>query len=231
MMKPKEIFAKLKFENRNNLTEAEAREVLIHYGIPVAKAEMIRSYEDASKAGERVGYPLVLKAISPQIIHKTEAGAVILNVRNDKELKLAYSQLLRNVKTKRPDASLDGILVQQMLTGGYEVIVGGKYDQTFGQVLLFGFGGIFVEVYDDVSFRIVPISKEDAREMMEEIKAVKILKGYRGRKPANMDALVDVLLKTSKMLQENPEIKELDINPVFATSQNAVATDARIIIE
>ena len=120
-MKPKEIFAKLKLQNRNNLTEAEAREVLIHYGIPVAKAELVRSFEDALRFGERIGYPLVLKAISPQIIHKTEAGGVILNVRNDKELRLAYHQLLRNVKSKRPDAVLDGILVQQMLSGGYGV--------------------------------------------------------------------------------------------------------------
>ncbi len=230
-MEPKEIFAKLKLEKRNNLTEAEAREVLIHYGIPVAKAELVRSFEDALRFGERIGYPLVLKAISPQIIHKTEAGGVILNVRNDKELRLAYHQLLRNVKSKRPDAVLDGILVQQMLSGGYEVIVGGKYDQTFGQVLAFGFGGIFVEVYDDISFRIVPISKSDAVDMIEEVKAVKILKGYRGKKPADIPALVDIMMKTSKMLQENPEIRELDINPVFAMNQGAVATDARIIIE
>ena len=229
-MKPQEIFRKVKEEGRKNLTEFEAREVLTAYGIPVVKGEIADSFDKALAIANKIGYPVVLKVVSKDIIHKTEVDGVVLDVKNEKELKLGYNQILRSVKLHKPKAEIDGVFVQEMASGGYEVIIGGKLDHTFGHVILFGFGGIFVEIFNDVSFRIVPITKEDALEMIEEIKATKILKGYRGRKPADMNALVSLLLKTSKLLQESPEIRELDINPVFALHDKAVAADARIII-
>jgi len=230
-MKPEEIFKKVKNSKRNNLTEVESREVLEHYKIPVVKGEIIKTIEEAKKFVEKVGYPVVLKVVSRQIIHKTDIGGVILNIRNERELYQAYHQIIKNVEKKAPKAKIQGLFIQEMLPNDVEVIVGGKKDPTFGQTIAFGLGGVFVEVFEDVSFRVVPITRRDAIEMFKEIKALKILKGYRGKPPVDFEALVDILLKTSKMLEENPEIKELDINPVFALSDRAVAGDARIIVE
>ncbi|HDM05879.1 MAG TPA: acetyl-CoA synthetase [Candidatus Aenigmarchaeota archaeon] len=230
-MKPKEIFKRVKRAKRKNLTEAEAREVLKFYRIPLVEAEIVKNLEEAKSFVKKVGYPVVLKVISPQIIHKTEVGGVILNIRSDKELFEAFHEIMKNVERGMPNAEIKGFFIQKMMPRDYEVIIGGKKDPTFGQTIAFGLGGIFVEVFEDVSFRVVPISKEDAREMIQEIKGYKILKGYRGKKPADINALIDILLKTSKMLEENEEIKELDINPVFALHKGAYAGDARIILE
>jgi acetyl-CoA synthetase (ADP-forming) len=230
-MSLKEIFKKVKKSRRNNLTELEAREVLTHYKIPVVEGEVVRTIESAKKFVERSGYPVVLKVVSRQIVHKTDVGGVMLNIRNEKELYQAYHQIIKNIEKNAPNARIDGFFIQKMMPRDREVIIGGKQDPTFGQTIAFGFGGIFVEVFEDVSFRIVPITKEDAVKMIKEIKAYKILKGYRGKKPVDFKALVDILLKTSRMLEENPEIKELDINPIFALPSGAFAGDARIIIE
>ena len=230
-MKPKEIFKKVKRAKRKNLTEAEAREVLKFYRIPLVEAEIVKNLEEAKSFVKKVGYPVVLKVISPQIIHKTEVGGVILNIRSDKELFEAFHEIMKNVERSMPNAEIKGFFIQKMMPRDYEVIIGGKKDPTFGQTIAFGLGGIFVEVFEDVSFRVVPISKEDATEMIQEIKGYKILKGYRGKKLADINALIDILLKTSKMLEENEEIKELDINPVFVLHKGAYAGDARIILE
>jgi len=230
-MKPKDIFESIKRKRRNNLTELEAREVLDYYGIPIVRGQVIKSIEEAKTFVEKTSYPVVLKVISPQIIHKTEVGGVILNIRNEKELFESYHQIIKNVEKNVPKANIEGFFIQEMLSSDREVIVGGKYDPTFGQTIAFGLGGVFVEVFEDISFRVIPITKEDAVDMIKEIKAFKILKGYRGQKPVDFKSLVDILLKTSKMLEENLEIKELDINPIFALSDRAVAVDARIIIE
>jgi acetyl-CoA synthetase (ADP-forming) len=230
-MSPKEIFKKVKNSRRNNLTEFEARQILDYYNIPVVKGDIVKSIEEAKKFVEKNGYPVVLKVVSRQIIHKTDVGGVVLNIRNETELYQAYHQIIKSVEKNAPKAKIDGLFIQQMLLNDREVIVGGKKDQTFGQTIAFGLGGIFVEVFEDISFRVVPITRQDAIEMLKEIKALKILKGYRGKPPVDFEALVDILLKTSKMLEENQEIKELDINPVFASSDGAVAGDARIIVE
>ena len=229
-MRPKEIFERIK-KKRNNLTELESREVLTHYEIPIVKGEIVKTIEDAKKFVDKIGYPIVLKVVSPQILHKTDVGGVVVDIRNEKELFQAYHQIVKSVEEKVPDAVIDGFFIQEMISGGQEVIIGGKWDPTFDQTIAFGLGGVFVEVFEDVSFRVLPITKQDALEMIKEIKAYKILKGYRGKKPVSINALVDILLKTSKMMEDNPEIKELDINPVFALTDRAVAGDARIIIE
>jgi acetyl-CoA synthetase (ADP-forming) len=230
-MKLKEFFEEIRRKRRNNLTELEARDVLAHYGIPIVRGKVIKTIEEAKEFIEKTGYPIVLKVISPQIIHKTEIGGVMLNIKNEKELFEAYHQLIKNIQKNAPKTVIEGFFIQEMLSSDREVIVGGKHDHTFGQTIAFGLGGVFVEVFEDVSFRVVPITQEEAIDMIKEIKAFKILKGYRGQKPVDFKALVDILLKTSKMLEENPEIKELDINPIFALPDRAVAADARIIIE
>lgn len=230
-MNPKEIFKKVKNSRRDNLTELESREVLNYYKIPLVRGEVIKTIEEAKKFIEETGYPAVLKVISRQIIHKSDIGGVILNIDNEKKLFQAYHQIIKNVEKNAPKATIDGFFIQEMISRGQEVIVGGKLDPTFGQTIAFGLGGVFVEVFEDISFRVVPITRKDALEMIKEIKAYKILKGYRGKPPVNIEALVDILLKTSKMLEENQEIKELDINPILALPDRTVAVDARIIIE
>ncbi len=230
-MKPKEIFEKVRNEKRNNLTELEAREVLKYYKIPVVEGIVAKTIEEAVDFAEKHGYPLVLKVVSKQVLHKTDVGGVILNIRNERELRQGFQQIVKSVKRKKKNAIIDGIFVQKMLPDAPEVIIGGKMDQTFDQVILFGLGGVFVEIFEDVSFRIVPITKRDALKMIQEIKGYKILQGYRGKKPSDLKSLMDILMKTSKMLEENQEIKELDINPVFALPDRAIAVDARIIIE
>ena len=229
-MKLSEIFDRVKKSRRNNLTELESREVLEYYNIPVVKGEIVKSIESAKQFIEKIHYPVALKVVSKQIIHKTDVGGVMLNIRNEKELIDGYHEIVKNIEKNISNATIEGIFVQEMLSGT-EVIIGGKKDPTFGQTIAFGLGGIFVEIYKDISFRVVPISKNDALKMIKDIKAYKILEAYRGSKPANIDALVDMLLKTSRLLEENHEIKELDINPVFAMPDGAVAADARIIIE
>ncbi len=230
-MKPQQFFEKIRNEKRNNLTELEAREILKYYKIPVVEGVVAKTIEQAVDFAEKHGYPLVLKVVSHQVLHKTDVGGVILNIRNERELKQGFQQIVKNVKRKKRTAEIEGIFVQKMLENAPEVIVGGKWDQTFDQVLVFGLGGVFVEVFEDVSFRIVPITKKDALEMIQEIKGYKILQGYRGAKSSDLNSIVDILMKTSKMLEENQEIKELDINPVFALPDKSIAVDARIIIE
>jgi acetyl-CoA synthetase (ADP-forming) len=230
-MSPKQIFESVRKKKRKNLTELESREILEYYKLPLVRGKLIKSIEESKRFIDEVGYPVVLKVVSPEIIHKTEVGGVIINIQNDKQLYEAYNDILKNVKAKIPTARIDGLFIQEMIPSSFEVMVGGKYDNTFGQTIAFGLGGIYVEVYEDVSFRIVPITEKDALNMIKETKVYKILSGYRGKKSADIKALIDILMKTSKMLESNPEIKELDMNPVFALQDRAVAIDARIIIE
>ncbi|MFH0711486.1 MAG: acetate--CoA ligase family protein [Candidatus Aenigmatarchaeota archaeon] len=226
----KEIFQRARHEKRWNLTEDEARQVLSEYGIPVVKSKVVKNLDEAVLAAKELGFPLALKVISPDIIHKTDVGGVILNISDKENLEKSFFKMLSNLKKKTPKARIKGFLVQEMVESGQEVIIGGKKDKQFDQVVMFGLGGIFVEVFDDVSFRVVPIEKKDAEEMIEDIKGYKILKGFRGRE-YSIDSIVDILLQTSKLLEENSEIVGLDLNPVLVWEDGAVAVDARIIFE
>ena len=230
-MRPKQIFEKVRNENRSNLTEFESREILKYYGIPCVDGLLSQNIEDCITFGEKFGYPLVLKIASRDIIHKTDIGGVLVGIKNEKELRDGFNQIIKNVKQKKPEARIDGIFVQKMLPKSTEVIVGGKKDPTFDSVIVFGLGGIFVEVFEDVSFRIVPITPKDAKNMIKEIKGFEVLNGIRGGKPSDLNALTDILLKTSRVMEENQEIIELDINPIFALEKGAIAVDARIIID
>lgn len=195
--------------------------------LPFAKSKLAKNVDQAKKVAKDIGYPVVLKAISPNIIHKSDAGAISLSIENEEQLESAFEDLIKKTK-KAAKNKLEGILVQKTHTG-QEVIIGVKQDPTFGPVILFGLGGIFVEILKDTSLRIAPIEKQDAIEMINELKSAKILEGARGQKPVNINALVDILVKTSK-LAENKKILELDFNPIIVDEKSAVIVDARIMI-
>jgi len=224
------IFETAKAEGRNFLFEHEAKALCGHYGMPITAIAVATTEEEAVKSAEKIGYPIVLKIVSPQVLHKSDAGGVLINIKDEKALREGYNQILKNVKAHVPDAEITGILVQEMAPNGTEVIIGSTNDPTFGPTIMFGLGGIFVEILKDVSFRIVPITKTDAEEMVKEIKAYKILEGARGMPKADQETIVNTILATSKMLEECPEIKELDMNPVLVYEKGARIVDARVIL-
>lgn len=230
-MKPSEIFNKARKERRTILTEPESREIMKNYRIPLVDGVVVKTFNEAEEFADKVGYPVVLKIVSKEISHKTDVGGVILDIKNEIELKSKMRNLIQKVRKKSPRSSIDGIFVQKMVKGGTEVIIGGKEDPTFGKVILFGMGGIYTEIFKDTSFRVVPISRKDALQMINETKTNDLLKGFRGGKPADIESLVEVLFKVSKLLEENQEITELDLNPVFALHDRTVAVDARIVFE
>ena len=225
-----EIFDVAKSEDRNFLYEHEAKKLFAMYDMPVTKIYVAKTEDEAVKAANDIGYPIVLKIVSPQILHKSDAGGVIVGVNDDQGIRDGYNTIIKNAKNYKSDAEITGILVQEMAPKGTEIIVGSTTDPTFGPTLMFGLGGIFVEILKDVSFRVAPIELVDAREMVDEIKARKILEGARGMPPVDKDTLADILHKTSKMLMECPEIKEIDMNPILAYPDGARVVDARIIM-
>jgi acetyl-CoA synthetase (ADP-forming) len=225
------IFKQARNEGRNYLLEHEAKTICREYNIPTTRFRIAKTTEEAVKFSEEIGYPTVLKIISPDILHKFDVGGVILNIRNQEATKNAYSKILENVKKLKPNAKIEGILVQEMAPASTEVIVGSIKDPQFGPTLMFGFGGIFVEVMKDVAFRIAPITKQDAKEMISEVKAYPILRGYRGQPPLDIDMIVKILLSTSRLVMDHQEIKELDLNPIMVYEKGAKTVDARIILE
>ena len=231
MEKTQRAFSQAVKEGRKNLTETEAKAVCMDYGIPVTRSELAENEEEALKLAEKIGFPVVLKIVSPDIIHKSDVGGVIVNLKNAKEVGNAYKQILSNVKKHDANAKIVGMLVQEMAPASTEVIVGSIKDPQFGPALMFGLGGVFVEVLKDVTFRIAPVNQEEAHEMIEEVKAYPLLKGYRGSPPADINAIVKIILATSKLVMEHEEIKELDLNPIMVYEKGAKAVDARIILE
>ena len=225
------IFEQAKSEGRKFLLEYEAKAVCQEYGIPVTKVKVSKNAEEAAEFSAQIGYPVVLKIVSPDVIHKFDVGGVILDVNSKEEAKNGFDQILENVKKHKPNAQIDGILIQEMAPSSTEVIVGCIKDAQFGPTLMFGFGGTFVEVMKDVSFRIAPIDEADAREMMTEVKAYPILQGCRGQPPADIETLTQILLNVSKLVIDYPEIRELDLNPVMVYEKGAKTVDARIILE
>ncbi|MFC1802805.1 acetate--CoA ligase family protein [Thermoproteota archaeon] len=225
-----EIFNGAKNEERNFLYEHEAKKLFALYDMPVTQIHVAKTEDDAVEAANRIGYPIVLKIVSPQILHKSDAGGVIVGVEDDQGIRDGFNKIINNTKAHNADAEVKGILVQEMAPKGTEIIVGSTTDATFGPTLMFGLGGIFVEILKDVSFRVAPIELVDAFEMIEEIKAIKILDGVRGMPPCHKPTIAEILYKTSNMLMECPEIKELDMNPILAYPDSALIVDARIII-
>jgi len=218
-------------KSQNLLTEVESKELLKKAGIPVVEAKLSRSKKEAISISKEMGFPAVLKISSPDVIHKSDSGGVKLGLANATQVGKAYNEIISSVKQAYPEAQIEGVSVQPMAPPGVEVIVGMSKDPQFGPVLMFGLGGILVEVLKDVSFRIVPVTERDAREMIREIKGYPILEGYRGQKPASIPSLEKLIVKVSQFVEKNPHIKELDLNPIFAYPDKAVAVDARIILE
>jgi acyl-CoA synthetase (NDP forming) len=230
-MKQLPIINKLKEEGRSILTEFESKELLKQVGISVVDTRLARTEEEAVLLSQEIGFPVALKIASPDVIHKSDSGGVKLSLNNLSEVKTAYSEIIESVRQRYPKAFIHGVSVQKMVRPGTEVIAGTSRDPQFGPVIMFGLGGIFVEVLKDVSFRIIPVDRRDAQEMITEIKGYPLLEGYRGKEPANISALVEIILKISKLIEENPQIKELELNPIFAYRDGALAVDARIILE
>jgi len=227
----KPIIDKARREGRTVLTEVESKEFLKPAGINIIDTKLATSKEEAISISRQFGFPVVLKIASPDIVHKSDAGGVRVGLNNAKQVGKAYDQILLAIRQKYPQARLHGVAVQKMARPGVEVIIGMSKDAQFGPVLMFGLGGILVEVLKDVSFRIVPLSRRDAAEMLREIKGYPLLEGYRGREAVDISYLEELLLKVSSFVEQNPGVRELDLNPIFAYSDGAVAVDARVILE
>lgn len=212
------------------LSEYEAKKILAAYGIPVTREGLAASPDEAVKIARKSGYPVVLKISSAQIMHKTEAGGIVLNIKTDAQVRNAFKKIIASAKKYMPQADIQGVLVQEMLPSGTEAIVGTIDDPVFGQCVMFGLGGVFVEALKDVSFRVAPLSRADAEEMVREIKGYGVLQGLRGKPPADTEALIDIILKVSRLAVDNKNIiKELDINPLILFEKGAKVADALII--
>jgi acyl-CoA synthetase (NDP forming) len=231
LTKTSEIISKVRREGRKALLETEAKTICMEYTIPVTTFKLAKTEREAAALAEQIGFPVVLKIVSPEIIHKSDAGGVMVNLKSAIEVQDAYRKIIENAKKYNSKARIDGVLVQEMAPQSTEVIVGAIKDPQFGQTLMFGLGGIFVELLKDVTFKVAPITRQDAEEMITEVKAYPLLKGYRNTPPADINAIVTILLNTSKLIMDYPEIKELDLNPVMSYEKGAKTVDARIILE
>lgn len=212
------------------LAEPEAARLLGEYGITYAEHGYAQSAAEATEIAERIGYPVVLKVVSPDAVHKSDVGGVTLGIEDADAVALAYQGIVRSVRTNLPGTKISGMMVCKEAPPGLEVIVGGLQDAMFGPALMFGLGGIFAEVLKDVTFRIVPIERVDAEEMIQEIRGYPLLAGTRGLGGYDRTALVDLLLAVSRLMAERPEIDELDLNPVRVYEKGLIALDARILL-
>jgi len=219
----------------------QALEVCQGYGIPVAEWATASGPEEALEVAKRVGYPLALKVLSPHISHKSDVGGIVLGIEDEENLNRACTEMLSLLQerapstspsnTQHPISSIHGFLLQRMVSGGREVILGGKRDPSFGPVVMFGLGGVYVEVFDDVAFRVAPLTRQDAEEMISEVRGSRLLRGVRGEKPSDVEAVADCLLRLSQLLQDFPAIVEVDINPLIVLEKGVLAVDARIILK
>ena len=228
--KAKELINKVKGAKRANFLETEARELLEFYNIKLPKAVLVRTQDEAVKAVQEIGEPTAFKIVSPEIVHKSDVGGVLLNIKSENEARDAFDLIIENAQKVSPASRILGILVSPMARKGQECIIGMVRNPQFGPVVMFGIGGIFVEVFKDVSFRVIPPTDIDVDEMVKEIKGYPLLTGIRGEAAKDIDALKDIIIKISKMAIENPEIKEIDLNPVIVHEKGASIVDARIII-
>lgn len=220
-----EVISRAESEDRTYLMEHECKELLLRRGIPTNSTFVAQSVDEAVELSDKIGYPVVLKVLSPEVVHKSDQGGVKLNLKNAAEVESAYKEII----TAFADKKLIGVTVQEMVKPGLEAIVGVSRDPAFGPVLMFGLGGVFVEVLKDVSFKILPVTEADIEEMIKELRGYKLLQGHRGE-AVDIPALKELLLKVSDMVMENPEISELDLNPVFLYPKGAMAVDARIFL-
>src|SRR5438067_9254163 len=227
----RQVLDKTKAEGRTALTAPEGKLVCEAYGIPVPKEGVASSAAEAAKLATSMGCPVVLKSVSREILHKTEDGGVLVGLKSADDVQKGYDTIVANAKKYNAKASIQGIQVQQMVKGGQEVIIGAVTDPSFGKLVAFGLGGVLVEVLKDITFRLAPASREDALSMLDGIAAAEILKGVRGAQPVNREALATLIENVSRLVADFPEIAELDLNPVFASAQGAIAADVRIVLD
>jgi acetyl coenzyme A synthetase (ADP forming)-like protein len=225
------ILDAVKADGRTSLTAPEGKAVCDAYQIPTPKEGLASSAADAAKLAQSMGFPVVLKIVSPDILHKTEAGGVLVGLNSATEVEKAYSTIVANASRYNANAKIAGVQVQKMLSGGQEVIIGAVTDPVFGKLVAFGMGGVLVEVMKDITFRLAPATRAEATSMLDSIGAAEMLKGVRGSEPVNRDALATLIENVSQLVADFPEISELDLNPVFATSSGATAADVRIVVD
>jgi acetyl coenzyme A synthetase (ADP forming)-like protein len=225
------VLDQVKADQRSSLTPAESKILCDAYGIPLPQEALASSAKDAARLASEVGFPVVMKIVSPDILHKTDAGGVLVGVKSAAEAEQAYDSIVRSATAYKPDAKIAGVQIQQMVTSGQEVIVGALTDPSFGKVVAFGLGGVLVEVLKDVTFRLAPASESDALSMIDGIGAAEILRGVRGAPPADRAAIAKIIVAVSNLAADFPEIQELDLNPVFARADGATAADVRILVD
>lgn len=225
-----EIIEKALREGRNTLTEYEAKLFCREHGIPVTEIKLAKNEEEAVEYAKEIGYPVVLKIISPDIVHKSDVGGVAINLRSEDEVRQAYRRVVENARKAVPNATIYGVSVQEMVEPSLEVAIGLIRDAQFGPCVMFGLGGVFIEVLRDVTFRVCPIDVRDALEMIEEIRGKQLLEGYRGLPPADKEALAKVLVRVSEVGVEHPEISEMDLNPTIVRGSSIKVVDARVIV-
>jgi acetyl coenzyme A synthetase (ADP forming)-like protein len=229
--KVREILDAVKAAGRDSLTAPEGKLICDAYGIAVPQEGVAANAQEAQKLAASMGFPVVMKIVSPEILHKTEAGGVLVGVKSAEEAAKGFDTIVANAKKYNPNATIVGVQVQQMIKGGQEVIIGAVTDGSFGKLVAFGLGGVLVEVLKDITFRMAPATQEDALSMLDGIKAADMLKGVRGSDPVNREALAAMIVRVSELVSDFPEISELDLNPVFASKDSAIAADVRIVVD
>ena len=223
------LLDKIIAQKRKILTYQESRRIMELAEIPLNKMEMAKNLEETLEKAKSIQYPNVLKVVSEDVIHKSDSGGVKVGINSEDDLREAYEDMMQSVKKYYPDAKIEGVSIEEMVKG-VELLIGINTDLQFGKMIAFGIGGVFVEVYKDVSFRLIPVTKQDIEEMIDEIEGKTILDGYRGMPEVNKEELILLILKISKLIEENPSIKEMDLNPVVGTEDGLKAIDARIIL-
>src|ERR1700704_1954487 len=224
------ILDQAKAAGREALTAPEARGICEAYGINIPKEGVAKTGEEAVKLATSIGLPVVMKIVSPQILHKPEAGGVLVGVNSAEQVAQGFSTIVENARKYDPKAEILGVQIQQMLSGGHEVIIGAVTDPAFGKLVAFGMGGVLVEVLKDITFRLAPATTEDALSMLDGIQAAEILRGVRGAQPVDREALGTMIERVSALVADFPEISELDLNPVFASEKDATAADVRVVL-
>ena len=227
-----DLFARIRAEGRNTIGDSEAQDILKAYGIFTPRSKVAATPDEAVAYCHKIGYPVVMKIASPDILHKSDVGGIIVNVRSDEQVRTSFDTLIKRAKAHMPDATIWGAQIQEMVTDAREIIIGMNRDPQFGPLVMFGLGGIYVEVLKDVTFRVAPMTRAHAKDMVASIRTNRLLTGVRGQAPSDLDAIVDTILRVSQLVTDFPEIAELDINPLLVRSagQGAVAVDMRLIL-
>lgn len=217
-------------EGHTVIPELEAQKLCAEYSIPCPPTQVGQDKDECVSIARTIGYPVVMKVLSRQIVHKSDAGGVIVGINSDEEMAEAFSKMSSALGKNCPEATIDGYVIQKMMPSGIEVVVGALRNSQFGPVVMFGMGGIYIEVFKDVEFRLAPLSKEEALRQIRETKISEVLKGVRGQDPCDMDALAELIVNVGKLICDFEEIKEIDFNPVLSYADGCVAVDARIVI-